>query len=89
MFLTFYRKGTCHLEWKDKDLIKKFNLFGAKYGNHLPPSYSKKPYGEMTDKEKSIIDSFEGEESYNEMFNNKQYYLYNPSQMLAIEGEGV
>lgn len=84
-YITLYKKGTCHMEWKDKDLIKKFNIFGCKYGNNLPPSYGK-PYNDMTDKEKAVIDSFEGKESYEEVVSNKGYYLSSTSQMLALEG---
>lgn len=27
--VTFYKKGTCHIVFKDEELLKKFNLYGA------------------------------------------------------------
>lgn len=37
---------------------------------------AKKTYSEMSEEEKSVIDSFEGEAAYVEVLANKEYYLY-------------
>ena len=39
--VTFYKKGTCHIVFKDMDLLKKFNIFGSQKKGWLPPAYGK------------------------------------------------
>lgn len=84
--LTFYKKGTCHILFKNEELLKKFNLFGCMKKGFLPPSYGKAKYEDMTKEEKSVIDNFEGKEEYNKVMKNLDYYIYNPSNVLMIEG---
>jgi len=72
--LTFYKKGTCHIVFNDKDLLDKFNIFGSQKKGWLPPSYGKK-YDDMTKEEQSIIDDFQGRNNYENIINNKDYYL--------------
>lgn len=86
--VTFYKKGTCHLEFTDEELLKKFNLFGSMRKNWLPPSYGEKVYEQMSAEEKSIVDSFEGKQSYEEMMKNKSFYLAG-SYSLPMLGTGA
>ncbi len=74
----FYKKGTCHIVFKDEELLKKFNIFGAREKGWLPPVYGKKAYHKMSDEERAVVDSFEGEASYAETFARPEYYLYEP-----------
>ncbi len=74
-YVTFYKKGTCHIEFKDLDLLHKFNLFGSQKLGWLPPSYGYKVYKDMTTEEKRVINEFEGEQSYKKVINNKDYYI--------------
>ena len=69
------KKGTVHVYFKDLNLLKKFNVFAGRKKGWLPESYGKKQYKQMTEEEKDVIDSFEGEDSYNETLINSQYYL--------------
>jgi hypothetical protein len=80
--LTFYKKGTCHIEFKNEELLHKFNLFGSQRLGWLPPSYGKTKYNDMSKEEKTIIDEFEGKESYNKVMNNKNYYIVESSKLL-------
>lgn len=73
--LTFYKKGTCHIVFKDEELLKKFNIFGSRKKGWLPPSYGKKAYENMTPEEKQVIDAFEGEVSYRAVMNHPEQYL--------------
>lgn len=73
--ITCYKKGTVHLTFKDEELLKKFNIFGAQHKGWLPPSYGKVVYDNMERDEREVVDSFEGEESYTETMNNAGYYL--------------
>lgn len=80
--ITFYKKGTCHIKFKDQELLDKFNIFGSQRKGWLPPSYGKKTYGEMETQEKAIVDEFQGEEEYNEIMKNPDQYLFEPNQLL-------
>jgi len=83
-YISFFKKGSCHLEFKNKDLLQKFNLYAAKSKMWIPPSYGKKNYKDMTQEEKSVIDSFEGETSYNKVMSNKKYFLVETSDLLRL-----
>lgn len=91
--VTFYKKGTCHIEFIDKDLLAKFNLYGSRKKGWLPPSYASKDYDDMTQEEKVVIDNFQGKAEYEKVMANKEYYLYdqflldtmNKNSLLFIE----
>ena len=84
--ITFYKKGTAHLTFKNDDLLKKFNIFGSQKKGWLPDDYGKKKYKDMSDEEKSVIDSFEGSDSYNKTMSNTNYFLVDGNSLLMIEG---
>jgi predicted RNA methylase len=54
----FKKKGTIHLWFKDLELLKKFNIFGANKKGWLPNGYGKKGYDDMTAEEQHVVDSF-------------------------------
>ena len=85
-FATFYKKGTCHLEFKDMDLLEKFNLFASQRKGWLPPEYGKKHYSEMDDESKAVIDDFQGRDKYEEVMIRKDYYLNASTNQLLIAG---
>lgn len=74
--VTFYKKGTCHIEFRDLELLKKLNIFGSQQKGWLPPSYGKKRYSEMTPEEQRVVNNFEGKSSYAETLANVSYYIY-------------
>ncbi|MFS0657396.1 DUF4942 domain-containing protein [Niallia alba] len=82
--ITFFKKGTCHIEFKNLELLQKFNLYGSQRKGWIPPSYGKKNYKDMTQEEKSVIDSFEGETSYNKVMSNKEYFLVETKDLLRL-----
>lgn len=84
--LTFYKKGTCHITFKDDRLLKKFNLFGSQRKGWLPPCYGKATYEEMNDESRAVIDEFEGAESYAETMSDLGYYIQDTKKMLQLEG---
>ena len=73
--ITFYKKGTMHIEFTNLELLKKLNIFGSQKKGWLPQSYGKKSYTDMTNEEKEVINSFEGKKSYNDTLQNSKYYL--------------
>ncbi len=89
-YVTFYKKGTCHIEFINDDLLKKLNIFGSQQKRWLPQGYGKRKYKEMSPEEKSVIDSFEGESQYEQTMMNAKYFIYDPTtsvKMLEDSGE--
>ena len=83
--ITFYKKGTCHIVFRDEELLKKLNIFGSQKKGWLPQDYGKKAYSEMSKEEKAVIDEFEGEAAYNRTVANKGYYLFDACKMALLE----
>jgi len=75
--VSFKKKGTIHILFDNMELLKKFNIFGSQKKGWLPPSYGKKTYTEMTEEEKTVVKSFEGERGYKETMSASSYYLGN------------
>lgn len=82
--ISLFKKGTCHITFKNMDLLHKFNLYGSTKKNWLPPSYGKTKYNDMTSEEKQVIDEFEGKESYNKVMMNQSYYLVKTEELLRL-----
>lgn len=80
-----YKKGTTHLTFLNEELLKKFNIFGSCKKGWLPFSYGKCKYEDMSDKEKEVVDEFEGKESYKKTMKNLDYYIYKPNQILMLQ----
>ena len=74
--VNFYKKGTCHIKFKNDDLLLKFNIYGSRMKNWLPPTYGRKKYQDMSKEEKDVINSFQGEKSYNNVTENYNKYIY-------------
>lgn len=85
--VTFFKKGTAHLVFKDAELLEKFNLFAGRQKGWLPPNYGKKRYSDMTQEEQHVVDSFQGREQYERVMMNAGYYLdAGQDQRLMIGG---
>lgn len=86
--LTFYKKGTCHLKFKNQDLLDKFNLFASQRKGWLPPYYGKKAYADMDEEEKELVKEFSGTlENYNKIYNNQQKYFVEQRTVLQLLGK--
>ena len=83
--VTFYQKGTCHIEFSNLELLKKFNIFGSQHKGWLPPCYGKAQYNNMTTEEKAVVDDFEGKESYSKTMQNTNYFMFDSSKTLMLE----
>ena len=84
-YLTFYKKGTCHLEFKNMDLLAKFNIFAAKGKNWLPPSFGRKRYEDLDTAEKKVVDSFMGDgKKYNAVVAHADYFLASGQEMIGL-----
>lgn len=86
--ITFYKKGTCHIKWTNKDILKKFNIFAGKKYNWLPYDYGKKYYSDMNDEEKNIINEFDGsKEEYTRVVSRNKYFLANLDRTVLLESK--
>lgn len=88
-YLTFYKKGTAHLEFKDMNLLARFNIFAARGKNWLPPSFGKKKYRDMTAEEQNVAKSFMGTaDRYDKVVQHANYFLapLSDSSQLKIVG---
>ena len=86
-FLTFYKKGTCHIEFKNMDLLAKFNIFAARGKNWLPPSFGRKRYKEMDSEERRVVESFLGDKDgtkYEAVCAHADYFLQTGSDILNL-----
>lgn len=57
--IKFYKKGTCHLVFKDEEILRAFNIEAGKRKGWLPPSYGTKKKSELTLEELEIVKEFE------------------------------
>lgn len=73
--VTFYKKGTCHIKFHDQRIVDILNIYAAQNKNWLPPCYGRKKYEDLTPDEKTVIDSFQTESEYREVYANATEYL--------------
>ena len=64
--ITCYKKGTMHLAFNSDDILRRFNVAATLGKSWLPHDYGNKAYQECSDEEKTVIDSFEGAQEYND-----------------------
>ena len=84
--INIYKKGTIHIKFTNLDVLKKLNIYGCMHKGWLPPSYGKKAYSDMDADEKMVIDEFQGEEEYNEIFANRDRFIVTPeNNVLMLE----
>jgi hypothetical protein len=68
--ISFYKKGTLHLTFKDEDVLRKFNIIACKGKDWLPNDYGNKRYDDYEEKNQKLIESFEGKKAYNDNIAN-------------------
>ncbi len=81
--VTFYKKGTVHITFTNKELLKKLNIFGAQQKGWLPQEYGKKHYSEMSEEAKAVVNEFEGQVEYEKTLSNASYFIYDPKTDMA------
>lgn len=84
--VTFYKKGTCHIEFTNLELLKKLNIFGSQKKGWLPPGYGKTRYDDMDTESQDVINEFEGKKEYEETLSNSGYYMFDAKDIPLIEG---
>lgn len=82
--ITLYKKGTCHIEFTDLELLDRLNIYGSRHKGWLPPSYGKKQYEDMTQEEKTVIDDFQGAEAYRRVMAEPERYIIETNKILQL-----
>lgn len=78
-----------YLDAETGEILDESQLFdeycaNAQRKNWLPPSYGKKDYNSMTQQEKNVVKAFEGEQSYKETMQNKEFFMVENSKLLLL-----
>lgn len=86
-YLDFYKKGTCHITFKDQDLLFKFNVFGSQKKGWLPFGYGKKDKKKFNQDEVNVVETFQklAGIDYDDVVNNQKKYIYENSTLLQLE----
>jgi hypothetical protein len=72
--ISVFKKRTIHLRFLNEDIRRRFNIVACKAKNWLPQDFGKKKYSDMSNEEKVVVDSFEGEEQYTKKLNQIGFY---------------
>jgi hypothetical protein len=69
-YISVFKKGTIHFEFKDLDILRRFNIAACQGKNWLPMDYAEKPWQSMSEEEKEVARSFEenGEKGYTPIY---------------------
>ena len=62
--IKLHKKGTVHITFKDLNAVRRLNVYVGRAKNWLPHDYGTKSYDDMTQEEKTVVDSFDGKETY-------------------------
>lgn len=73
--VSFYKKGTMHIEFTDLQLLDRFNIFCSLQRHWLPPYYGRKNYADLNVHDKAVIDCFQGEEAYEKVVADNNSYI--------------
>lgn len=73
--VTFYKKGTCHIKFRDQKIVDRLNIYVGRNKAWLPPSYGKVKYDEMDEESRRVVDEFQGREAYDVVMANTDDYL--------------
>ena len=83
--ISVFKKGTIHLIFRDKDILRRFNITACKGKNWLPQDYGHKAYDQLLYEEQEIVKSFEDKETYNENIGDCSFRIQAPKMQLLLE----
>ncbi|WP_203249999.1 DUF4942 domain-containing protein [Cysteiniphilum marinum] len=69
-YISIFKKGTIHIEFKDMELLRRFNIEACKLKNFLPMEYANTAYNELDEESKQIVNAFESQKDYKPISNN-------------------
>lgn len=71
----FYKKGTCHIKFREQKILDRLNIFAARNRMWLPPTYGKVRYKDMESEDRRVVDEFMGKEKYDKLMENPKDYI--------------
>ena len=74
-YVTVYKKGTCHITFKDEDVLRKFNIEACKGLGFLPDNYADREYDDLSVEEQAIVEEFEGVKNYKVIKEKSKFLL--------------
>lgn len=77
--VVFYKKGTCHITFRDQKIVDRLNIAVGRQRAWLPPAYGKARYEELDAESKRIIDEFQGREKYEAILSCPADYIIDTS----------
>lgn len=83
--ITAHKKNTVHLTFRDEDILRRFNVVACRGKGWLPGDFGAKAYQELTFEERVVVNSFEGEESYEKNRNTPLLGQASPN-LLSLPG---
>ena len=67
-YVTFYKKGTCHIHFKNQRILDRLNIYVGRARSWLPPTYGRVRYENMDAESRRVVDEFQGREQYERVF---------------------
>jgi hypothetical protein len=83
-FISIFKKGTMHIEFKDMDLLRRFNIEACRGKGFLPHDYSTKPFSDLSKEEVDLVHEFESKKDYKQMDSALQIGM-NPMEEFLLE----
>ena len=78
--VVFYKKGTCHIKFRDQKIVDRMNIYVGRQRMWLPPTYGKVRYDDMDEESRRVVDEFQGREKYDEVMNAPGEYIIDTRQ---------
>ena len=69
-YISVFKKGTVHIEFKDMELLRRFNIEACKLKNFLPLDYAEQSYDQLDEENKNLVNEFESKKDYQPITNN-------------------
>ena len=73
--VVFYKKGTCHITFRDQKIVDRLNIAVGRQRAWLPPAYGKARYEDMDTESQRVIDEFQGREKYEAVLSHPTDYI--------------
>lgn len=80
--IKLHKKGTCHLTFKDENILRVFNIEAGKRKGWLPCDYGSKKYSELSLEEKEIVKNFE--DKVDDYINNENIIGFNNNPKIEL-----
>ena len=78
--VVFYKKGTCHIKFRDQKIVDRLNIYVGRQRMWLPPTYGKVRYDDMDEESRCVVDEFQEREKYDEVMNAPGEYIIDTRQ---------